>query len=130
MEEDWDGEHQKQLQQNVPSTQPQQPQMQGLQCPQIQNYQKPQNFQHSWSQTFDVPDRYSNQLKLCREWEEGWRGSMINMVSIASLTLTLTLNQMKVKNTDMSINMKCSSKLSKSIDISIKKVKVQNMQTV
>ena len=53
---------------------------------------------------------------------------MINMVSIAFLTLNLTLNQMKVKNTDKSTNMKCSSKLSKSIDISIKKVKVQNMQ--
>ena len=55
---------------------------------------------------------------------------MINMVSIASLTLNLTLNQMKVKNTDMSTNMKHSSKLSKSIDIGIKKVKVQNMQNV
>ena len=67
MEEDWDGDHQKQFQQNVPSRQPQQPQMQG---PQTQNYQKPPNFQHSWSQTFDVSDRYSNQLKLCRQWEE------------------------------------------------------------
>ena len=55
---------------------------------------------------------------------------MINMVLIASLTLNLTLNQMKVKNTDMSTNTKCSSKLLKSIDISIKKVKVQNMQNV
>ena len=70
MEEDWDGDHQKQFQQNVPSTQPQQPQMQGLQCSQTQNYQKPQNFQCFWSRTFDVPDRYSNQLKLHREWEE------------------------------------------------------------
>ena len=41
VEEDWDGDHQKQFQQNVPSTMPQQPQMQGLQCPQTQNYQKP-----------------------------------------------------------------------------------------
>ena len=70
MEEDWDGEHQKQFQQNVPSTQLQQPQMQGLQYPQTQNYQKPQNFQHSQSQTVHVPDRYSNQLKLHRECEE------------------------------------------------------------
>ena len=67
IEEDWDGDHQKQFQQNALSTQPQQPQMQGLQCPQTQNYQKPQNFQCSCSQTFDVPDRYSNQLKLHRE---------------------------------------------------------------
>ena len=38
--------------------------------PPDQNYQKPQDFQCSWSQTLDVPDRYSNQLKLHREWEE------------------------------------------------------------
>ena len=44
--------------------------MQGLQHPQTQNYQKSQNFQCSQSQTFDVPDRYSSQLKFCREWEE------------------------------------------------------------
>ena len=44
--------------------------MQGLQCPQTQNYQQPPNFKHSQSQTFDVPDRYSNQLRLCREWKE------------------------------------------------------------
>ena len=55
---------------------------------------------------------------------------MINMVLIASLTLNLALNQMKVKNTDMSTNTKCSSKLLKSINVSIKKVKVQNMQSV
>ena len=48
---------------------------------------------------------------------------MINMVSIASLTLNLTLNQMKVKNTDTSTNTKCSSKLLKSIGIDIKIVK-------
>ena len=58
LEEDLDGDHQKQFQQ------PQQPQMQ---CPQIQNYQKPQNFQRFKSQTFDIPDRYSSQLKLCRQ---------------------------------------------------------------
>ena len=26
--------------------------------------------EHSWSQTFNVPDRYSDQIRLCREWEE------------------------------------------------------------
>ena len=31
---------------------------------------QPQNFQHSQSQTFDVPDRYSEQIRLHREWEE------------------------------------------------------------
>ena len=35
---------------------------------------------------------------------------MTNMVSIASLTLNSTPNQMKEKNRDMNINMKCSSK--------------------
>ena len=45
IEEDWDGDHQKQFQQI--SAQPQQPQTQGLPCPQTQNYQKPQSFQHS-----------------------------------------------------------------------------------
>ena len=68
IEEDWDGDHQKQFKQSSP--QPQQPQTQGLQCPQTQNYQKPQNIQCSQSQTFDVPNRYSNKLKLHREWEE------------------------------------------------------------
>ena len=29
-----------------------------------------QNFQCSWSQTFVVPDRYSGQIRLHREWEE------------------------------------------------------------
>ena len=55
---------------------------------------------------------------------------MINMVSIASLTLNLTLNQMKVKNTDTSTNTKCSSKLLKSIDVSIKNIKAQNIQNI
>ena len=44
--------------------------MQGFQCPHTPNYQKPQNFQHSQSQTFDVSDRYSDQIRLCQEWEE------------------------------------------------------------
>ena len=70
VEENWYGSHQKQFQQNVPSTQPQQAQIQGLQCPQTKNYQKPQSFQHSWSETFDVPDIYSNQFNFHREWEE------------------------------------------------------------
>ena len=45
---------------------------------------------------------------------------MTNMVSIASLTLNLTLSQMKVKSTDTNINTKHSSKLLKSIDDDIK----------
>ena len=60
-EEDWDSDHQKQFQP------PQQPL---AQCLQTQNYQKPQSFQRSKSQTFDVPDRYLSQQKLHRQWEE------------------------------------------------------------
>ena len=52
---------------------------------------------------------------------------MINMDLIASLTLNLTPNQMKEKNTDVNTNMKHSFKLLKSIDISIRNVKVQNI---
>ena len=130
MEEDWDGEHQKQLQQNVSSTQPQQPLIEGLQCPQTQNYWKPQNFQHFQSQTFDVPDRYSTQLKLHKECKEKMDRLNDKYGLDASLTMNLILNQMKVKNTDMNTNTKCSSKLSKSIDIDIKKFKVQNMQNI
>ena len=55
---------------------------------------------------------------------------MINMVSIAPLTLNLAPNQMKVKNTDMSTNTKHSSKLLKSVDIDIKIVKAQNIQNI
>ena len=35
---------------------------------------------------------------------------MINMVSIVSLTLNLTPNKMKEKNTDMNTSMKCRTK--------------------
>ena len=38
-----------------------------MQCPQDPKLPKPQNFQRSRSQTFDIPD---SQLKLFREWEE------------------------------------------------------------
>ena len=31
---------------------------------------QPQNFQHSQPQTFEVPARYSDQIRLCREWVE------------------------------------------------------------
>ena len=65
-EEDWDGDHQKQLQtqlqpqQKVPMTQ--------AQCPQTLNYQKPQSFQKfDWK----TPDGwYPSQLKLHKQWEE------------------------------------------------------------
>ena len=44
MEEDWDGEHQKQLQQNVPSTQPQQPQMKVFNAPRPRIIRSPKTF--------------------------------------------------------------------------------------
>ena len=70
IEEDWDGDHQKQSQQSIPSTQAQHPQkrnlkqLQNAQQPQMPDFQclQPQNFQCSQSQTCDIPDS--------REWEE------------------------------------------------------------
>ena len=85
IEEDWDGDHQKKFSRifqtlrhemhsnhhnrknslQVPNPQQaQQSQIQCYQCPQTQNLQCP------WSQPFDVPDRYSEQIRLHREWEE------------------------------------------------------------
>ena len=76
-EEDWNGNRNLQNTPCTPSTQqtPQQclqPQnlhnLQNLQQPQsqAQNVQHPQNNR----KTFNVPDRYSDQLRLCREQEE------------------------------------------------------------
>ena len=47
------------------------------------------------------------------------------MVSIISWILNLTLNQTKVKNTDMNISMKYSYKLLKSVDIAIEMLKCE-----
>ena len=86
IEEDRDGDHQKQtIQQNIPYTQAPDAQQQ-KNCLQVQNFQQPQNmqqsqmpscqcpqpqnFQHSRSQSFDVLDWYAEQLCLRREWEE------------------------------------------------------------
>ena len=79
-EEDWDGEHQKQLeqadkntstnaQQRYPSkSQDVRPaQIQNLQC--TKNYQILQN-QPTQKQSFDVLDCYAEQIYLRREWEE------------------------------------------------------------
>ena len=63
IEEDWDGDHQKQLQQK-PQPQVQIPQMQH---PQALNYQKPQKPN---SKTVDVSNWYPSQLKLHKQWEE------------------------------------------------------------
>ena len=43
-------------------------QAQNPQC--TQDYQILQNLQPSWTQSFDVPDRYAQQIHLRREWEE------------------------------------------------------------
>ena len=82
IEEDWDGEHQKQFHQNTKNTQIQEaqqqkdspqiqdaPQAQNSQCSQNQNYQVPQNFKCTWMQSFNIPDGYAKQIHLRREWE-------------------------------------------------------------
>ena len=83
IEEDWDGENQKQFQQNTKNTQIQEvqqqknpsqiqdaPQAQNSQCSETQNCQVPQNFQCTWMQLFNVLDRYVEQIHFRREWEE------------------------------------------------------------
>ena len=71
VEEDWDGKHQKQLQQ--PDVQQKYP-AQGQNSKQIQdpkhnrNYKLPKN-QHSQI-SFNVPDRYAEQIPLRKEWEK------------------------------------------------------------
>ena len=70
-EEDWDGKHQKQFQQtnkNILTTNTQQKNTQNPQH--TQNYQIPQNPQPTQMQSFDVLDRYGEQIHLKREWEE------------------------------------------------------------
>ena len=81
-EEDWNGKHQKQFQKTNTNTQTQatqqknsfqtqnmrQIQGQNPQCP--QDYQVPQNPQPTQTQSFDVPDRYEEQICLRRDWEE------------------------------------------------------------
>ena len=65
-EEDWDGDHQKQLHMQL---QPQQKiQMTLVQCPQTLSYQKSQSFQKFDQKTPD--GQYPSQLKLHKQWEE------------------------------------------------------------
>ena len=67
-EEDWNGDHQKQLQQQ---SQPQQKiQMTQAQCPQTLSYQKPQSFQKFNWKTPGVDGQYPSQSKLHKQWEE------------------------------------------------------------
>ena len=63
--EDWDGQHQNQLQQKAPA----QPEIQRPQvrCPQTLNYQKPQNSQ-KFNQETQI-DKYPSQTKICKQWE-------------------------------------------------------------
>ena len=76
LEEDWNGDHQSQLQQ-----QPQpQVQMITMQHPQTLNYQKPKSFQRSNSKTFDVSDWYPSQSKLSKQWGKEKGGSIANTI--------------------------------------------------
>ena len=64
-EEDWDGDHQKQLQQQL---QPQQKvQMTQAKHPQTLSYQKPQSFQKFDQKTSD--GQYPSQSKIRKQWE-------------------------------------------------------------
>ena len=64
-EEDWDGNHQNQLQQKT-SLQPE-IQRPKARHPQTLNYQKPQNSQKPNQET--QIDRYLSQTKICKQWE-------------------------------------------------------------
>ena len=71
VEEDWDGKHEKHFQQtnkNIQMLDTQQKNTQNPQC--TQDYQIPQNPQPTQTQSFDVLDRYAEQICLRREWEE------------------------------------------------------------
>ena len=79
-EEDWDSEHQRQFPQTEKDTQTNAQQKyssqnQDARPAQAQNlqhtkcYQTPQN-QPTQTQSFDVPDHYTEQIHLRREWEE------------------------------------------------------------
>ena len=71
MEEDWDGKHQKQFQQTDKNIKTLGTQQKNTQNPQhTHDYQIPQNPQPTQMQSFDVPDRYVEQIHLRREWEE------------------------------------------------------------
>ena len=64
-EEDWNGNWQKQLQQQLL---PQQKiQMIQAKCPQMLSYQRPQSFQKLNQETSD--GQYSSQSKICKQWE-------------------------------------------------------------
>ena len=65
-EEDWDGDVQ-----NQPRMCPQNlwnPQPQNSQHPESQNSQNPQP--QNTQQSFEIPDRYAEQIHLRKEWEE------------------------------------------------------------
>ena len=75
------------------------PQTQNLQHPQPQNVQHPQ-LQNS-QQSFEVPNRYAEQIKLREEWEE--RINRLNKKSQSQILIPI-LNQI----IDMNISMKLS----------------------
>ena len=67
--EDWDSNDQREQPRMHPQSS-QCPQLQNVQQPQPQNAQNPQPQNIHNSQSFDVPDRYDEQTKLRKEWEE------------------------------------------------------------
>ena len=68
-EEDWDGNRQTEQPRMCPPN-VQHPQAQSTQQPHSQNIQCPQPRNTQYPGSFDVPDGYSKQIQLRREWEE------------------------------------------------------------
>ena len=66
---DWEGDMQRQQPRMCPQN-TQCPQSQNMQQPQPQNVQCPQPQNKQNSQSFDVPNRYAEQIKLRKEFEE------------------------------------------------------------
>ena len=105
-EEDWNSDHQRQLQQQP------QVQMTQMQHPQALNYQNLQSFQRSNSKTFGVSDQYPSQSKLLKQWEEEMerlnRNYNLDCFFFFFWTLNLIQNWMKGKNTNMNMVMRHS----------------------
>ena len=107
--EDWDGEHQKQLQQ--PAAQQKYPPL-GQDTKQVQgpqhnkNYKLPQS-QHSQI-SFDVSDQYVEQICLRREWEKKMEQLNHKFQTLLHLTLSPVLSQMKERTIYRNKSMKHS----------------------
>ena len=83
-EEDWDGNHQKQLQQKTP---PQKEiQMPQARCPQTLNYQRSQNSQKPNQET--QIDQYLSQTKFHKQWEAEMGKLNVSTIKTASQNLS------------------------------------------